>query len=664
MRGFAAAACKFPDPASLSTDVTRARARRILLGLALAGLSAAAPAAAAVPSPALIRDVRTGMDPLGSLTPATPDPIQDYVQPDTQIEPSIAVNPANPLNVVTAYQEGRIADGGDATQGFATSFDGGATWTQGELPGLTTYPGQGGVFERASDAVVAFGPNNTVYANSLVFDMNTDNGLRSGMAVNVSKDGGRTWSKPVIIQDDQLGGLNDKNWIVVDNSDAPGHHKGRVYVVWDRVAPVVYDYCDQNCDQLGNWLPNLQTVPGLVFPGQGIGAYPLVLKSGGLGIVIQTTNPGIPTSPPTPDEPEAGSGGSQVFISAPAAGSTPYPAPLAFMPPINIGANLSAGTPAQRASDGLPAAAVDPVSGAVYAVWDDGRFRTDGVNDAVISKSTDEGMTWSPLTRVNPGPKTDKVNHYNITVAVGMDGAVHVAYRQRDQSGASPLFTPVINTFYQESRDGGKSFSAPLALNTVPSNAYYDAFSRNGSFEGDYNQTASAGGYTYIVREQGQPAFAGEPPALTPNSSTTVALAEAGKGHQHQRTWVALVREIASLAPGSATTPTGTGTGTGAGTSLAALLPGKRPCASRRNFVIRLVRPRRRGERLVSAVVTVNGRTVAVRRGRRLHSTIDLRGLPLGRIVVRIVARTNRGHRLVSTRAYRTCTPSRRARHR
>jgi hypothetical protein len=645
------------------SGMTRARVSRLTLtvALALAGLSAVttttAATAAAVPSPALIRDVRTGMDPLGSLTPASPDPIQDYVQPDTQIEPSIAVNPANPLNVVTAYQEGRIADGGDATQGFATSFDGGATWTQGELPGLTTYPGQGGSFERASDAVVAFGPNNTVYANSLVFDMNTDNGLRSGMAVNVSKDGGRTWSKPVILQDDQLGGLNDKNWVVVDNSDAPGHHKGRVYVVWDRVAPVVYDYCDHDCDQLGNWLPNLQTVPGLVFPGQGIGAYPVVLNSGGLGIVMESDFPGIPTTPPSIDEPEPGSNGSQVIVAAPAAGSTPYPAPLAFTPPIKIAVNDSAGTPAQRASDGLPAAAVDPSSGAVYAVWDDTRFRTDGVNDAVISKSTDGGTTWSAPTRVNPGSKTDKVNHYNVTVAVGEDGAVHVAYRQRDQSGTSPLFTPTIDTYYQESRDGGKTFSAPLQVNTVPSNAYYDAFSRDGSFEGDYNQTASSGGYTYIVRDQGQPAFAGEPPALTASSPTTVALTEAGKGHQHQRTWVALVRDLSSLAPGSATTPP-----TGTGSSLARL-PAMRPCASRRDFMIRLVRPRRRGERLVSAVVKVNGRTAAVRRGRRLRSSIDLRGLPRGRIVVRIIARTNRGRRLVSTRAYLTCTPRRRAAH-
>src|SRR4051795_6051231 len=335
----------------------------------LAGLAIAAPASAAAPPPVLVHDVQTGMYRLGTVPiPDGGDPIQDYTQPDTQIEPSIAVNPANPRNVVAAYQEGRIASGGDATNGYATSFDGGETWTYGELPGLTTFPGQGGEFERASDAVVAFGPNNVVYANSLIFDSTVGGGLRSAIAVNVSKDGGRTWSKPVVFQDDQLGGANDKNWIVVDNSDAPGHHKGRVYVVWDRVAPVVYDYCDHDCDQLANWLPTLQTLDPVVFPGQGIGAYPMVLKSGGLGIVIQTATPGAPTSF---DEPDPDVGDEETYIAAPAAGSTPSPSPLTFLPPIQIARNASNGTTAQRAAEGLPAAAADPKSDAVYAVWDD-----------------------------------------------------------------------------------------------------------------------------------------------------------------------------------------------------------------------------------------------------------------------------------------------------
>src|SRR5256714_13116702 len=298
----------------------------IVLPLVLGAPSSGSTVAAASAGPKLVQDIKTGSDKLGSLTPASPDPIQDYVQPDTEIEPSIAVNPANPKNVVTVYQEGRIADGGDATNGFATSTDGGKSWRTGELPGLTTYPGQGGVFERASDAVVAFGPNNVVYANSLVFDFNNNDGLRSGIAVNVSKDGGLHWGPPVLLQDDLLGGLNDKNWIVVDNSSAPGHHLGRVYVVWDRIAPILYDYCDHDCDRLSNWLPDFQTIPGRIFPGQGVGAYPLVMKNGGLGIVMNTIARGVPV-PSGPDELETDEN-HQVIIVAPAAGSTPYPAPL------------------------------------------------------------------------------------------------------------------------------------------------------------------------------------------------------------------------------------------------------------------------------------------------------------------------------------------------
>jgi hypothetical protein len=502
--------------------------------------------------PVLVRDVKTGRDKLGTVPiPSGFDPIQDYTQPDTEAEPSIAVNPINPQDVVTVYQEGRIADGGDATNGFATSFNAGRTWVTGQLPGLTTYPGQTGTFERASDAVVAFGPHNLVYANSLVFDYTKDQGLRSGIAVNVSKDGGRTWGHAVYIQSDVLGGLNDKNWIVVDMGHGAGHHFGRVYVVWDRVFPILYDYCDHNCDRLANWLPNFQTIPGLVAADQGVGAYPVITKSGGLDVVIDTSVGGIPV-PSGPDEPDFKPGSDELIsIVSPKAGSTPYPAPLGFLPPVDIAANETAGVPAQRAGT-LPAAAADPRSGTIYTVWEDSRFRSDGTNDAVMSRSFDGGLAWTAPQRINPGSTSDHVDHYNVTVAVGMGGTVHVAYRQRNQSGKGPLYTPWIDTYYQESSNGGKSFTAPLRVDRVRSNAYYDAFSRDGSFEGDYNQITSAGGYTYITRAQGQADYKGEPRALipNPNGSDTLVLTQAGKGHQHQSVWVALVQDRRPSAAG------------------------------------------------------------------------------------------------------------------
>ena len=56
--------------------------------------------------------------------------------------------------IVTAFQVGRIFGGGASDIGFATSTDGGNTWTNGFLPGITTFF-DGGSFSAASDAAVA-----------------------------------------------------------------------------------------------------------------------------------------------------------------------------------------------------------------------------------------------------------------------------------------------------------------------------------------------------------------------------------------------------------------------------------------------------------------------------------------------------------------------------
>jgi len=513
--------------------------------------SATVPAhAASGRKPRLIRDVKTGRDRLPSFTmPVSPavrsgDPEAGYIQGDTEVEPSIAVNHGNPRNAVAVYQEGRMSDGGAESTGFAATFDAGAHWTTGEIPGLTLNPGPG-PFERSSDPVAAWGVGNTVYSSSIVFDSATNGGIHSGIAISLSRDGGRHWKKPVFVENDDLGieqgspleMVNDKEWIVVDTSNAPGHHLGRVYVIWDRIDPILYDYCDHDCDKLANWLPNMQTVPGIVSPTQGVGAIPMVLKSGALGFVINTVLGGVPQIPP-----DLATFGSQLdFFVAPLAGSTPYPLPLTFVGPIEVAADASAGVAAQRASGGFPSADVDPRTGTVYVVWDDSRFRSDGTNDAVISRSSDEGMTWTPPAPVNPGPRDDKIDHYGVVVAVGRGGRVHVAWRQRDETGRPPMLAPVVDTYYEESADGGRRFTRPLRINRVPSNPFYAAYSEGGSFEGDYNQAASAGELTYVVRCQAGPNYAGEPPALVPDSANPGALKLGRRGHQHQSAWVAVL---------------------------------------------------------------------------------------------------------------------------
>src|SRR4051812_44304926 len=88
-------------------------------------------------------------------------------------------------------------------------------------------------------------------------------------------------------------------------------------------------------------------------------------------------------------------------------------------------------------------------------------------------------------------------------------------------------------------------------------------------------------------------------------------------------------------------------------------LPSARTCRSRRDFSIRLRRPRH--GRIRSAQVYVDGKRVKVVRGRRVRSRVNLRGLPLGRYTVRVIVTTTRGKRIVSTRRYRTCIPKARS---
>ena len=82
----------------------------------------------------------------------------------------------------------------------------------------------------------------------------------------------------------------------------------------------------------------------------------------------------------------------------------------------------------------------------------------------------------------------------------------------------------------------------------------------------------------------------------------------------------------------------------------------QRACLSSRRFRIRLRIPR--GEHVRSATVFVNGKKVAVRRGKRLTATVDLRGLPLARYRVRIVLKLDDGRKLTGVRRYWTCTPA------
>lgn len=501
--------------------------RRLLFLLPALGVPlaiVAPPSQASAPvhrgDPILLRDHVAGFDAIG--THLGPE------QVDTTIEPSIAVNPANPLNAVAGFQVGRVDAGGDATNGYTVTFDGGKTWRNGTIPGLTR--AHGGAYDRASDAVVAFGPDNTVYYSSLVFDDTTGGALQSAIVNNTSTDGGRTWGPVDVVQADPGAGLNDKNWVVVDQGGQGNHHLGRVYVVWDRVAGVIAKYSD---DRGKTWVPASPVYLPNVYALDGISAYPVVKPNGDLVVAFMTSvGPPAVTARPGDELHEALSGISKVSVATfPAAGAVPTGVPL---PPALVTSitTFTGNSVRHQRAGGLLAADVDPRTGRVYVVWEDGRYRSDAANDAVLSWSDDQ-VTWSAPVRLNRGPRDNNLDHYNPSVAVHKDGTVDVIWRQRQESASSDVntYSRNIDTYLARSHDRGLTFGVPLKVDRSPSDTRFGAYSRTALFQGDYEQVATAGSLSYVVRCE---SYAPRKHSIAPDSISATTL-------HHQTTWVSVI---------------------------------------------------------------------------------------------------------------------------
>ena len=105
-----------------------------------------------------------------------------------QFETRIAVDPANAEHLVATW----VGHGLQANFAGA-SFDGGATWRETALPGITTCTG--GPYIAAVDPYLrSIAPNGDIYLASVGFS-----GSSAAILVNKSTDGGLTWAMPLTI---------------------------------------------------------------------------------------------------------------------------------------------------------------------------------------------------------------------------------------------------------------------------------------------------------------------------------------------------------------------------------------------------------------------------------------------------------------------------------
>jgi len=384
-------------------------------------------------------------------------------------EVSIAINPKNPDNMIAAsFQTGHPPKPRAGSYHYVT-FDGGKTWKTVMTPNPTNLV-QG-------DDVIAFSSDGVAYHVHLSFD-----GIRlarpvraeNGMIINVSKDGGNTWSDgtAAINHINTVNPFEDKPGLVVDNAPA-SQSKGNVYLAWTRFD--VYGsanpehrsqiYFTRSTDQGqtfsmpfrisdtgGDCLDSDNTVEGAV-PAVGPKGEVYIVWAGPLGLVFDKSLDG------------GLSFGKDKVIG-------------------DIPGGWDFSIEGLGRANGMPVTGVDlsngPNKGTLYVNWVDAR---NGDPDVFVMSSANGGDTWSSPVRVNDDPiKNGKVQFFTWMAVDPTDGSVNIVfYDRRDTPGTQTGLT------LARSVDGGRSFVnhkidlPPFAIN---SRVFFGDYSSISAYDG------------------------------------------------------------------------------------------------------------------------------------------------------------------------------------
>jgi hypothetical protein len=423
---------------------------------------------------------------------------------DSEVEPWIDVNPTNASNVVGIWQQDRWSNGGARGLVSGVSMNGGTSWQEVVIPGITLC--SGGTYDRSTDPWVSFGPDGRLYQLALSFnDIAAPFDPRDfdhALLASFSEDGGLTWSDPVeVIRDLDANVFNDKQSITADPTDAD-----LVYAVWDRLvfpaserASVISGFVTaafrgpawfaRSTDGGVTW----EAAKQIYDPGQNdqtIGNQIVVLPDGTLVDVFNEIR----------NDNRGGQKGNNValLLSTDQGISWSERIFVDRLGTIFI-TDPETGDPV-RTGDIIPEVAVDPASGALYVVWQDARF-SDGQFDSIaFSQSLDGGLTWSDAIKVNLTP-TDvppgNQQAFTPSVHVAADGTVGVTYYDfRNNTDAESLLTDYFLVHCHPADPGGCTDAANWGDEVRVTNSSFDmrlAPFANGFFTGDYEGLSSIG---------------------------------------------------------------------------------------------------------------------------------------------------------------------------
>jgi hypothetical protein len=405
----------------------------------------------------------------------------------SQNETPLAVNPANPQNMITGNNDWNYNDG----CGVNVTFDGGRTWTptlpNGFLPGITKFTNDpsvagDGAYDAGGDPTIAFSPDGkTAYYVCQAFNFTSP--YEIALLLNRSRDGGRTWQHTGLTQISTWNGNGKSKGSEGQFPDHENVHvdptNGYVYVTWAQF------------NGLGTHSPVNVAV-------SRDGGDTFTVSQVTAGNVRNNQDQRIVTDPQgnaylTFDNGIQGGKGTALYAAKSTDGGRTWSAPVQFgtltnpvcvFPPYCF--NISGG--AFRAGGSYPAPAFDPVRNRLDVAIPDIR----GQYAQIFLYSLRPDLTLASQTMVPAGAG----DRFENELTIAPNGRIDLSFYDRGYSG-----NRLVDLTYATSSDGGATwgFARVTAAGFDPSQWGVPSGSGFRPFIGDYNGQISTNAFAGIT---------------------------------------------------------------------------------------------------------------------------------------------------------------------